>query len=214
MPLNVSRTPTAPADAHAHLHTLPFHDQTLAARDRRLLTVLRSAEPERRRNVLTFVPGRWSFAEPGTGRYGERAAAPRQRRSCRLDRAAATIANTSRPRRRTRSTTGESSKTRTRASTISTLVLVLRPPIAPFTAPETGFLPPATAFNPPAAAPVNAPPRLAMPSKFPLKLSTAPDAASAPLSISTLANLRRLDSSRSTGRAAAEFCICLGLAAT
>jgi len=86
--------------------------------------------------------------------------------------------------------------------------------MAPFTAPQTAFLAPATAFNPPAAAPVNAPPRLAMPSSFTLRLSTAPDAALAPPSISTLANLGRLDSSWSTGRAAAERCLGLGLAAT
>jgi hypothetical protein len=75
------------------------------------------------------------------------------------------------------------------AGTISTFVVVLRPPIAPLTAPKTGFLPAATAFNPPAAAPVNAPPRLAMSSRLRLNRSTGRSAASAPLSTSTLANL-------------------------
>ena len=84
---------------------------------------------------------------------------------------------------------GPSSKPRTMASTISTFVVVLRPPIAPLTAPKTGFLPAATAFNPPAAAPVNAPPRLVMSSRLRLSRSTVRCPAFAPLSTSTPINL-------------------------
>src|SRR5215207_3434978 len=101
--------------------------------------VLRPPDMEDRRASGHPVTGA-QCDQPCSGASWERLTAPMGNYVGPRDRAAATIAHTSRPRSRIKSTTGASSTARTRASTISTFVVVLRPANAPFTAPQMGFL--------------------------------------------------------------------------